>query len=340
MIKVAINGFGRIGRLAFRRIIDACPDIEITAINDLGGLETLAHLLKYDSSYGSFGSEIEVKKDTLIVTSAEQKQEIRVFSESDPLNLPWRKLNVDIVLECTGVFRYLEDAFKHIKAGAKKVIISAPAKSESIPTYLLGVNEAKYEAGTDNIISMGSCTTNCVAPVAKVLDESFGIEKGFITTVHSYTNDQRILDLVHKDIRRARAAGLNIIPTTTGAAESVEKCLPQLAGKLKGIALRVPTATVSIIDFTVVLKKKATAAEINNALRKAAGKKEMEGILKVEDKPLVSSDYKGSSFSSIVDSLLTVASGNTVKIFAWYDNEWGYASRLAEMADYIGKKLN
>lgn len=323
MIKIAINGFGRIGRPTFRRILDKHPDLEVAAINDLTEPKTLAHLLRYDSLYGIYDKKIKAK----------------VFSEKDPEKLPWKELGIDVVLECTGRFTDREGAEKHLRAGARKVIISAPAKSEEIPTYLLGVNQEKYNPEKDNIISMGSCTTNCLAPVVKVLQDEFGIEKGFMTTVHSYTNDQRILDLPHKDLRRARAAGVNIIPTTTGAARTVEKCLPELKGKLDGLALRVPTPTVSIIDFVCQVKKETTPEEINYVFKRASQKEELKGILGIEDAPLVSSDYKGNSFSAIVDALSTQAQGNLIKVLAWYDNEYGYACRLAEFADYIGRKL-
>ncbi len=335
MIKVAINGFGRIGRLTFRRILDKHPDLEVVAVNDLASPEILAHLLRYDSLYGIYQKQVKGKEGEILVDG----KKIRAFSEKDPENLPWKKLGIDIVLECTGVFRDLEGAKKHLQAGAKKVIISAPAKSEEVSTYLLGVNQDKYESKKDNIVSMGSCTTNCLAPVARVLEEKFGIEKGFMTTVHSYTNDQKILDLAHKDLRRTRAAALNIIPTTTGATQAVEKCLPALRGKLDGLALRVPTPTVSIVDFVCSLKKETTAEEVNYLLKKASEKEELRGILGVEDAPLVSSDYKGNSYSAIVDALSTMAQGNLAKVLVWYDNEYGYACRLAEFAEFIGKKL-
>jgi len=336
MIKIAINGFGRIGRLTLRQILGKHLDVKVVALNDLGDAKTLAHLLKYDSSYGILREEVEVKDGEILI----EGEPIKFFSEKNPSNLPWKKLGVDVVIESTGVFRDYESANKHIEAGAKMVVISAPSKiPDKIPTFLLGVNASDFQPGKDKIIDMGSCTTNCLAPVAKVLDREFGIEKGFMTTVHSYTNDQRILDLPHRDIRRARAAGLNIIPTTTGAAKTVEKCLPNLKGKLNGISLRVPTATVSIVDFTAVLKKEATAEEVNKSLKMASEEEGMKGILKVEEAPLVSSDYKGNSFSSIVDSSLTDAFGNMIKVLSWYDNEWGYASRLAEMVQYVGQKI-
>lgn len=322
MTKIAINGFGRIGRLTLRRILSKHPQLEVAAINDLAPDATMKHLLKYDSSYGIFNKRMPGQ----------------ILTEENPEKLPWQELGVLLVLECTGVFRDSQGAGKHLKAGAKKVIISAPAKSEEIPTYLLGVNEDGYQPKKDKIVSMGSCTTNALAPVAKVLDKEFGIEKGLMTTVHSYTNDQRILDLAHKDLRRARAAGLNIVPTTTGAAKTVEKCLPQLKDKLDGVALRVPVATVSIVDFVCQVKKQTTAEEVNHILKKASSEEGFKGILGIEDAPLVSSDYKGNSFSAIVDADSTMAQGNLIKVLIWYDNEWAYACRLAEFAEYVAGK--
>ena len=324
-IKIAINGFGRIGRPVFRTIIDSHPELEVVAINDLTDKATLKHLLKYDSLYGIFGKSID--------------SEIQFLAEKDPENLPWKKLGVDVVLECTGLFTEFEGAKKHLEAGGKKVIISAPSKSGEIKTFVLGVNEEKYNPQSDNVVSMASCTTNCLAPVAKVLNDSFKIVRGFMTTSHSYTNDQRILDLPHKDLRRARAAALNIIPTSTGAASAIGKVIPELEGKLDGIALRVPTPTVSILDLICLVEKETTSQEVNYAMKKASQNKELKGILGVEDAPLVSSDYKGNSFSAVVDAGLTMAQDNLVKVVAWYDNEWAYACRLAEFAEYIGKKL-
>ena len=324
-IKIAINGFGRIGRPVFRTIIDSHPELEVVAINDLTDKATLKHLLKYDSLYGIFGKSID--------------SEIQFLAEKDPAKLPWKKLGVDVVLECTGLFTEFEGAKKHLEAGGKKVIISAPSKSGEIKTFVLGVNEEKYNPQSDNVVSMASCTTNCLAPVAKVLNDSFKIVRGFMTTSHSYTNDQRILDLPHKDLRRARAAALNIIPTSTGAASAIGKVIPELEGKLDGIALRVPTPTVSILDLVCLVEKETTSQEVNYAMKKASQNKELKGILGVEDAPLVSSDYKGNSFSAVVDAGLTMAQDNLVKVVAWYDNEWAYACRLAEFAEYIGKKL-
>jgi glyceraldehyde 3-phosphate dehydrogenase len=332
-IKIAINGFGRIGRPTFRRIIDNHPNLEVVAINDLTEPKTLAHLLKYDSVYGKYGKEVNFAEDSLII----EGRKVKIFAKTDPAQLPWKELGVDIVLECTGAFTKLEGAKKHILAGAKKVIISAPG--EGTPSFVLGVNEGKYEPKKDDVIDMGSCTTNCLAPVAKVLNDNFGIVKGFMSTIHSYTNDQRILDLPHKDLRRARAAALNIIPTTTGAAKAIGKVIPELEGKLDGIAFRVPTPTVSVLDLICLLEKKVSAEEVNSAFKKASEKKELKGILRIEEAPLVSSDYVGDSFSAIVDASLTMAKDNLVKVVAWYDNEWAYACRLAEFAEYVGKKI-
>jgi len=334
-IKVAINGFGRIGRPTFRRIIEKHPDLEVAAINDLTDNKTLAHLLKYDSVYRGYGKSVGFSKESISV----EGKEFRVFAEKDPEKLPWKDLNVDIVLECTGYFRDFEGAKKHIKAGAKKVIISAPAKSEEIPSYVLGVNEQKFDSKKDEIIDMGSCTTNCLAPIAKVLHENFKIKKGFMTTIHSYTNDQRILDLPHKDLRRARAAALNIIPTTTGATKAIGKVIPELEGKLDGIAMRVPTPTVSIVDLIVEVENPTTTEEVNEVFKKAAKTKELQGILRVEEEPLVSADYIGDSFSAIVDYSLTMVKDNLIKVVGWYDNEYAYACRLADFAEYVGKRI-
>lgn len=323
-IKVAINGFGRIGRPVFRRILDNHPDLEVVAINDLADPKTLAHLLKYDSSYGIYEKTIS--------------PDVKFFAEKDPSGLPWKELDIDIVLECSGAFTEIEGAKKHLEAGAKKVIISAPSKSEEIPTFVLGVNEGEYDSKKDNAVSMASCTTNCLAPVAKVLNDNFKISRGFMTTDHSYTNDQRILDLPHKDLRRARAAALNIIPTTTGAALAIGKVIPELEGKLDGIALRVPTPIVSILDLICLVEKKTSVKEVNDIFKKKA-EGEMKGILGVESDSLVSSDFKGNPLSAIVDLQLTMVKENLVKVVAWYDNEWAYACRLAEFAELVGKKL-
>jgi len=324
-IKIAINGFGRIGRPVFRAILDNHPNLQVVAINDLTDQKTLEHLLKYDSVYGRYTKAIGTG--------------VKILAEKDPANLPWKKLGVEVVLECSGVFTEIEGAKKHLDAGAKKVIISAPSKSDIVPTFILGVNEEKYDAKKDHVVSMASCTTNCLAPVAKVLNDNFTILRGFMTTDHSYTNDQRILDLPHKDLRRARAAALNIIPTTTGAASAIGKVIPELKGKLDGIALRVPTPVVSILDLICEVSKTVSVEAVNAAFKKAAQTKEMKGILAVENAPLVSSDYIQNPFSAIVDLPLTMAKDNLVKVMAWYDNEWAYACRLAEFTEYIGKTL-
>ncbi len=340
MIKIAINGFGRIGRPTFRRIIDNHPNLEVVAINDLTDPKTLAHLLKYDSLYGIYQKPVKFTEKALLLDGTRDGKQIQVLAETDPAKLPWKEMGIDIVLECTGRFTDYEGAKKHIIAGAKKVIISAPSDNpEKIPSYILGVNEEKFDPKKDEIVDMGSCTTNCLAPVAKVLNENFKIVRGFMTTIHSYTNDQRILDLPHKDLRRARAAALNIIPTTTGAARAIGRVLPELQGKLDGIAMRVPTPTVSILDLICQVEKKTTSEEVNYIFKKASQKKELKGILGIEDAPLVSSDYIGNSFSAIVDAPLTMAIDNLVKVVAWYDNEWAYACRLAGFAEFVGKKL-
>jgi glyceraldehyde-3-phosphate dehydrogenase type I len=335
MTKVAINGFGRIGRPVFRRILENHPDLKVVAINDLTDEKTLAHLLKYDSLYGVYPREVGFGNDFLRVGS----EKVPVFAQKDPETLPWGKLGVDIVLECTGYFTEIDGAKKHLKAGAKKVIISAPSKSPEVPVLVLGVNEGQYQPEKQQIISMGSCTTNCLAPIAKILNDSLGIISGFMTTVHSYTNDQRILDLPHEDLRRARAAALNIIPTTTGAASAIGRVLPELEGKLDGIALRVPTATVSILDLICQVKKKTSKEAVNDLFEQASKQKGLERILSVEKNPLVSSDFKGNPFSAVVDASLTMAKDDLVKVTAWYDNEYGYACRLAEMTEYVAKQL-
>ncbi|HRY52740.1 MAG TPA: type I glyceraldehyde-3-phosphate dehydrogenase [Candidatus Portnoybacteria bacterium] len=328
MIKIAINGFGRIGRPVLRRILDKHPNLEVVAINDLTDALTLAHLLKYDSSYGRYDKEVKTEGSDLVVGG----KKIKILAEKDPAKLPWKELGIDVVLECTGLFTKIDGAKKHIEAGAKKVVLSAPTDSEEIPTYLLGVNADKYQG--EQIISMGSCTTNCLAPVVKILNDALDIEHGFMTTIHSYTNDQRILDLPHKDLRRARAAGQNIIPTTTGAAKTLGKCIPEIAGKLDGLAMRVPTPTVSITDFVCTVKNPLGAPGINDLFIKAA-QGLLQGILATTNEPLVSMDFKGDSHSSIVDLSLTMVKDGMIKVVSWYDNEWGYACRLAEMAEYI-----
>jgi len=328
MTKLAINGFGRIGRPSLKIAFEK-DDIEVVAINDLTDIKTVAHLLKYDSSYGRYARSVEVDEanSELLVDGTR----IKYFSEADPEKLPWGALGVDVVLECTGVFETKEAAGKHIQAGAKKVILSAPAKDDT-PVYLLGVNADKYQG--EAVISNGSCTTNCLAPMIKVLDAMFGVEKGFMTTTHSYTNDQRLQDLPHKDLHRARAAAQNIIPTTTGAAKTVGKVFTHLDGKLDGISLRVPTPVVSITDFICNLKKEATVQEINEAFKEAA-QDGLMGIMEVTEEPLVSMDFKGNPHSTIVDLSLTMANGNLVKVVGWYDNEWGYSNRLVEMAEFV-----
>ncbi|MBZ1348485.1 MAG: type I glyceraldehyde-3-phosphate dehydrogenase [Candidatus Nealsonbacteria bacterium] len=333
MTKIAINGFGRIGRAVFKRILDNHPDLEVKGINDLTDVKTLAHLLQYDSAYGTYKRKIETFEESFLIDN----KKIKIFKETDPSNLPWQEMKIDIVLECTGHFTDWEGANKHLIAGAKRVIISAPAKSKpgepEVPLFVLGVNEEKYVPERDKVISMASCTTNCLAPIVKVLDDNFKIIKGFMTTVHAYTNDQRILDLPHKDLRRARAAGLNIIPTTTGAAKAIGKVIPKLEGKLDGISLRVPVSIVSILDLICEVEKRATNEQVNNAFRQACQQDKLKEILKIEDAPLVSSDYIGNSFSAIVDADLTMADDNLIKVVAWYDNEYAYACRLAEFAE-------
>ena len=330
--KVGINGFGRIGRNVFRAALDN-PSVEIVAVNDLTDAETLAHLLKYDSIHGTLDAEVRVEGDQIIVNG----KAIKVLAERDPANLPWAALGVAVVVESTGRFTDGDKAAAHIKAGAKKVIISAPAKGEDI-TIVLGVNEKSYDPANHHVISNASCTTNCLAPFAKVLHEAFGIKHGLMTTVHSYTNDQQILDLPHKDLRRARAAGMSIIPTTTGAAKAVALVLPELKGKLNGFAMRVPTPNVSIVDLAVELEKPATVEEINAAL-KAAAEGELKGILAYTDEPLVSRDFNGNPHSSIVDGLSTmVIDQSMAKVVSWYDNEWGYSNRVVDLIGYIAGK--
>ncbi|MDH5607022.1 MAG: type I glyceraldehyde-3-phosphate dehydrogenase [Anaerolineae bacterium] len=340
-VKVGINGFGRIGRQVLKAIKERHGDeLEVVAINDLFDSKTNAHLFKYDSSYGKYPGTVEVEADgdDLIVDG----KKIHVFAERNPGDLPWGDLGVDIVVESTGVFT---DASKdpgpgsHIKGGAKKVIISAPAKNEDL-TIVLGVNDGLYEPSKHHIISNASCTTNCLAPAVKVLLDNFGVNKGIMTTVHSYTNDQRILDLAHKDLRRARAAGVNIIPTTTGAARLVGKIIPEVAGKMDGYALRVPSPTVSLTDLVVETGKKVTIEEVNAAYKKASESGPLAGILGYEEEPLVSVDYKGDPRSSIIDAALTnVVDGNMVKVVTWYDNEWGYSCRTSDLAAMIAKSL-
>jgi glyceraldehyde 3-phosphate dehydrogenase len=331
-VKVGINGFGRIGRNVFRAALKN-PEIEIVAVNDLTDAKTLAHLLKYDSVHGTLDAEVSVNGNNIVVNG----KEIIVKAERDPAKLGWGELGVEIVVESTGRFTNREDAAKHLEAGAKKVIISAPAKNEDI-TIVMGVNHDKYDPANHHVISNASCTTNCLAPFAKVLHEKFGIKRGMMTTVHSYTNDQQILDLPHKDLRRARAAAESIIPTTTGAAKAVALVLPELKGKLNGMAMRVPTPNVSVVDLVAELEKEVTVEEVNAAL-KAAAEGELKGILAYSEEPLVSRDYNGSTVSSTIDALSTmVIEGSMVKVVSWYDNEAGYSNRVVDLAAYIASK--
>lgn len=333
-VRIGINGFGRIGRQTFRALLERYPDtLEVVAVNDLTDNQTLAHLLKYDSNYGKYDVDISATEEFIMV----QGRKILAFAERDPGKLPWKDLGVDIVVESTGVFTDAAKASAHLTAGAKKVIITAPAKNEDV-TIVLGVNEEMYDPSRHHIISNASCTTNCLAPVAKVLRDSFGIVKGFMTTVHSYTNDQVILDYPHRDLRRARAAALNIIPTTTGAARALALVMPELKGRFDGYALRVPTPTVSIIDFVAELERPASVEQINLAMKESAEGK-LRGILAYIEEPLVSMDFKGDAHSAIVDGLSTmVLGGNLAKVVAWYDNEWGYSCRVADLANYIAEK--
>jgi glyceraldehyde 3-phosphate dehydrogenase len=330
--KVAINGFGRIGRNVLRAAANN-PDIDILAVNDLTDAATLAHLLKYDSVHGTFAADVKAQGDEISVNG----KKIKVFAQTDPSKLPWGEIGAEVVIESTGRFTDATKAKAHIAAGAKKVIISAPAKNEDI-TIVIGVNEQKYDPKAHHVISNASCTTNCLAPFAKVLNDNFGIVAGLMTTVHSYTNDQRILDLPHSDLRRARAAALSIIPTTTGAAKAVALVIPELKGRLNGFSMRVPTPNVSITDLSAQLSKAVTAEEVNAAL-KAASETTLKGIMGYSEEPLVSRDYNGDPRSSIIDALSTmVVNGNLVKVVSWYDNEWGYSNRTADLAAYIGKK--
>ncbi len=321
-IKIAINGFGRIGRSAFKRILDSHKDLEVVAVNDLADPKTLAHLLKHDSVYGIY----------------EQPIKAQILAEKDPLNLPWKDLGIDIVLECTGFFADSAGAKKHLSAGAKKVIVSAPCKGSDIPTYVLGGNEDKYNPNKDNIVSMGSCTTNCYVPVTKILHNNFEVERGFMVTAHAATNNQKVLDSPHKDLRRARSVLDNIIPTTSGSDKATTEVIPELKGKLHAMAMRIPVRVGSVIYAVYDLKKKPSPDQINQIMEKAS-QEEYKDILKYVTNPIVSSDIVGSPYSAIFDSLLTEQSDDLIKIVAWYDNEWGYACRLAEMAQFIGDKL-
>ncbi len=334
--KVGINGFGRIGRQVFKAIRDNYGDsLDVVAVNDIGDVATMAHLLKYDSNYGKFNGTVEVAEGGLSIDG----KLLKVLAERDPANLPWGDLGVDIVIESTGLFTQAEKAAAHRQAGAKKVIISAPAKGEDL-TIVLGVNEDKYNPAEHHIISNASCTTNCLAPAAKVVNDSFGIEKGLMTTIHAYTNDQKILDLPHKDLRRARAAAMSIIPTTTGAAKAVALVIPELKGKFDGYAVRVPTSTVSLVDFTAIVEKETTTEELRAALKEGATNGMMKNVMDYVEEPLVSIDFKGNPASSSIDaSLCMVLSGNLVKVVTWYDNEWGYSNRTADLANLMAGKL-
>jgi len=333
-VRVGINGFGRIGRQSLKAILERAPDVEVVAVNDLVETSLNALLFKHDSTYGAFPGTVEHTDDSLIIDG----HEIKVLKEKDPAALPWGDLGVEVVLESTGIFTTAEKSRAHLDAGARKVVISAPAKGEDI-TIVLGVNDDQYDPATHHIISNASCTTNCLAPAAKVVHDFVGIERGLMNTIHSYTNDQRILDVAHKDPRRARAAGLNIIPTTTGAAKALALVIPDLKGKFDGFSLRVPTPTVSVVDFTATVRRETTVEELNAAFRTAASGP-MAGILGVSDEPLVSSDFRGDSRSSIIDAASTMVLGGTmVKVIAWYDNEWGYSCRCADLIAMIAAKL-
>ncbi len=334
-VKVAINGFGRIGRAVLRIAQERLDeDVEIVAINARADSKTLAHLFKYDSCYGTFKGDISTTEDSMIING----KSIKICRENDPEKLPWKSMKIDIVIESTGIFKDKESLMKHVKAGAKKVILTAPGKDEDI-TVVMGVNERELDVKKHVIISNASCTTNCLAPFAKVLDDNFGIIKGLMTTIHSYTNDQQLLDKNHKDLRRARAAGESIIPTTTGAAKAVGKVLPNLNGKLNGFSVRIPTPTVSLTDLVCELSRSVTVEEVNNAFKEAAAG-DMEGILGYSEEPLVSIDYKGDERSSIIDGLSTmVMEGNMVKVVSWYDNEWGYSCRTVDLVTYIANQM-
>lgn len=333
-VRVGINGFGRIGRQALRTVLERHPQtVEVVALNDITDTKTNAHLFKYDSTYGIFPGEVEARENALVVNG----HEVKVFAQRDPAQIPWGDVGAQIVLESTGLFTDASKASAHLHGGVKKVIISAPAKGEDL-TLVLGVNEDQYDPAKHNVISNASCTTNCLAPAAKVLNDAFGIERGLMNTIHSYTNDQRILDQVHKDLRRARSAGVNIIPTTTGAARALSLVIPELKGRFDGMSLRVPTVTVSVVDFVAMTRKEVTKESLNKAYKEAA-EGPLKGILGYTEEPLVSSDFRGDPRSSIVDGLTTmVLGGNMVKVVAWYDNEWGYSCRIADLLDFIGQK--
>jgi glyceraldehyde 3-phosphate dehydrogenase len=333
-VRVGINGFGRIGRQSLKAMIERTPDVEVVAVNDLVDAEMNALLFKHDSTYGAYDGSVEARNGNLVIDG----REIRILAEKDPAALPWGDLGVDVVLESTGLFTDAAKARAHLDAGARKVIISAPAKGEDI-TIVLGVNEKRYDPAAHDIISNASCTTNCLAPAAKVVHDLLTIERGLMNTIHSYTNDQRILDVAHKDPRRARAAGLNIIPTTTGAAKALALVIPDLKGKFDGFSLRVPTPTVSVVDFTAEVSRPTSVDELNDAFRKAAAGP-LDGILGVSDEPLVSTDFRGDSRSSIIDADSTMVIGGTmVKVIAWYDNEWGYSCRVADLIGFVAARL-
>jgi glyceraldehyde 3-phosphate dehydrogenase len=332
--RIGINGFGRIGRNFYRALASKDTDLELVAINDLGDAATMAHLLKYDSVFGRLDKEVKVNDTGFSI----EGQDIRLVSERDPSNLPWGDLGVDIVIESTGFFTKRADASKHIDGGAKKVIISAPAKDEDV-TIVMGVNDDDYDSSKHSVISNASCTTNCVVPLAKVLQDKWGIEKGFMTTCHAYTNDQSTLDLARDDLRRARAAAINIIPTTTGAAKAAALSMPELKGRLDGLALRVPVPDGSITDIVAVVGSETTKEEVNDAYREAAQSAGMKGILKYTEDPIVSSDVVGDSHSCIVDGLSTMVNGSMVKVLGWYDNEWGYSNRLVDLTELVASKL-
>jgi glyceraldehyde 3-phosphate dehydrogenase len=332
--RIGINGFGRIGRNFYRALASKGADLELVAINDLGDAPTMAHLLKYDSVFGRFDKEVKVNDTGFSI----EGQDIRLLSERDPADLPWGDLGVDIVIESTGFFTKRADATKHIDGGAKKVIISAPAKDEDV-TIVMGVNDDDYDSSKHSIISNASCTTNCVVPLAKVLQDKWGIEKGFMTTCHAYTNDQSTLDLARDDLRRARAAAINIIPTTTGAAKAASLSMPELKGRLDGLSLRVPVPDGSITDMVAVVGAETNKEEVNDAYREAAQSAGMKGIVKYTEDPIVSSDVIGDSHSCIVDGLSTMVNGNMVKVLGWYDNEWGYSNRLVDVTELVASKL-
>jgi glyceraldehyde 3-phosphate dehydrogenase len=332
--RVGINGFGRIGRHFFRALLAKGADLEVVAVNDLGDATTMTHLLKYDSVFGRFDREVKVTDGGFSV----EGRDIRLLQEKDPASLPWKDLDVDIVIESTGLFTKGEDASKHLEAGAEKVLISAPAKGEDV-TVVLGVNEDDYDPGAHNVISMASCTTNCVVPMAKVLQDNWGIESGFMTTCHAYTNDQRLLDLPHKDLRRARAGAINIIPTSTGAAKAAALPMPELKGRLDGIAFRVPVPDGSVTDLVCVLGSEVSVDEVNNAFREASQSRRLKGILKYTEDPIVSTDVVGDSHSCVFDGESTMVNGSLVKVLGWYDNEWGFSNRLVDLTELVAAKL-